>query len=527
MPRESQAPTTSLKPIAKADFGYEQARHLLWRAGFGGTPEQIRTLADWGPEKAVDHLLNVEEIESYPDPKADEFEDGIMRPLSEEERRQLRLAQRNQDEDVLARFRLEQQRRQGQDREQIRAMQRWWLRRMIETPKPLEEKMTLFWHGHFATSYRTIENSYHLYLQNAMFRKHAVGDFGQLLFSIIRDPAMLKYLDNDESRKEHPNENLARELMELFSLGEGAYTERDIKDGARALTGYTFVFNDFVFREEWHDNGDKHILGRSGNLDGDGFVRAILERRACAEFICAKLYRYFVNELPEAPGGSGGTMGSGGSGGRDRVEPQRRAIVSVVQQLAGTFLQAKYQLKPVLRRLFLSEHFYDPANMQAQIKSPAQLIVGAVRSLGTPVRDLGILADAMDLMGQNLFFPPNVAGWAGGRAWINTSTLYVRQNIMNFLLTGKTPRGFDPLASLEKYDPTALLANLAQSNPGAEKDPARVVDYVLRFALGGEPSAARRETLVSFLNEHGGRITPDSLTGVLALITAMPEYQLC
>lgn len=509
MTRQSEGPTTSLRPIAPVSFGYEEARHLLWRAGFGGTPDQVRILADWGPEKAVDHLIEVGEVGGYPEPKADAFEADIMRPATEDERRAYRLAARNQDEDALARFRLERQRREQQDRAQIRALQRWWLTRMIETPRPLEEKMTLFWHGHLATSYRTIENSYHMFLQNQLFRKHALGDFGQLLFSIIRDPAMLKYLDNDESRRGQPNENLAREIMELFALGVGAYSERDIKEGARALTGYTFRHNDFFFDPERHDDGPKQILGKSGNMDGDDFVRAILERRACAEFICAKLYRFFVADIPE------------------QSHPAHRPAATVVRQLAQTFLQAKYQLAPVLRRLFLSEHFYDPANRLAQIKSPAELIVGAVRSMRTPVRDLGVLNDALDLMGQALFFPPSVAGWPGGRTWVNTSTLYVRQNILNFLLTGKMPRGYDAMAGVEKYDPTSLLSDLARTSPGAERDAERVAEYLLRFALGGEPRPEYRATLVSFIRSNGGRITPDAVTGMLALTTAMPEYQLC
>src|SRR6185436_12424118 len=167
-----------------------------------------------------------------------------------------------------------QQDRERDDRRQMREMQKWWLKRMIETPRPLEEKMTLFWHGHFATSFRTIENSYHMFKQNTLFRKHAVGNFGELLFAIIRDPAMIAYLNNNQSRKGKPNENLAREIMELFSLDIAGYTERDIKEGARALTGYTFVDDKFEFRRNDHDTGEKSILGVTGPLDGDGFVKA-------------------------------------------------------------------------------------------------------------------------------------------------------------------------------------------------------------------------------------------------------------
>lgn len=502
--------TTSTQAISPADFGYDQARHLLWRAGFGGTPAQIRTLTEWGPARAVDYLLNVEEVEDPDQPVRNSFESDIMQPPSEEEQRQARLARRNQDENALAEIRRRRQMRQRQDRRQIRDIQRWWLTRMIETPRPLEEKMTLFWHGHFATSYRTIENSYHMFMQNQMFRRLGMRNFGELLMALIRDPAMLAYLDNDQNRRGSPNENLAREIMELFSLGEGAYTENDIKEGARALTGYTYEYNEFRFMEQRHDPGQKRILGKRGTFDGDGFVRILLGQKNCAEFICTKLYRYFVSDIPD-----------------NRRDPRHRAATSVINQLASTLRAADYDLRPLLRKLFLSRHFYAPQIAATQIKSPVQLIVGAVRSLNTPVRDLSILMDGLDLMGQNLFYPPNVKGWEGGRTWVNTSTLYVRQNIMSFLLTGRTPSGYAPLSSVDRYDPTHLLGDLGRPEPGADRDPQRVVDYLLRFTLGRSPRHAQTKTLVEFINENGGRPTPQVLVGTLALIAAIPEYQLC
>ncbi len=502
---DRRQPTTSMRPIAKDRFGYAEARHLLWRAGFGGPPDQIRALADMGPTAAVDLILNDTATESFPDPVPADFERGLVMELTREEQLAYAQARTNQDENALAEFRRKRMAMQGNDREQMRSLQRWWLARMIQSPRPAQEKLTLFWHGHFAASYRSIENSYHMYLQNLMFRRNALGNFGELLFGIIRDPAMIKYLNNDRNRKQAPNENLAREIMELFSLGEGHYEEADIKEGARALTGYTFQGNEFVFDQNMHDAGNKRILGASGTLDGDDFVKAILARRACSEFICLKLYRYFVRQPSEDT-------------------PEDRVVQSVVRSMAGDLLSSRYAVKPVLRTLFLSEHFYDPSNRGTLIKSPAELVVGAVRSMNTPVRDLGVLNDALGRMGQELFFPPNVAGWAGGRTWINTSTLYIRQNVMNFLLTGKTPDGFDPLAKDEMYDPTSLLADLARAEPGADRMRERVVPYLLAFMLGEDASVSRRATLMGF---GGDRLTPDVLTGMLALITAMPEYQLC
>lgn len=496
--------TDALDPIPREQFGETEARHLLLRAGFGGTPQQVRTLAEWGPERAVDSLLNVGAVE-YEPVRADQFSAEIMAPPTEEERRMYREAQRARDEDRLARFRLLRQEAERADRMQVRDVQRWWLTRMIESPRPLEEKMTLFWHGHFATSYRTIENSYHMFLQNQLFRRHALGNYGELLFAIIRDPAMLAYLDNNDSRKNRPNENLARELMELFSLGEGNYTENDIKQGARALTGYTFEGNQFVFRRNDHDTGNKRILGREGDFDGDGFVRLILEQRACSRFMTRKFYRFLAADLPATD--------------RDLDEETE----FVLGKLASTFLREKYDVKPVLRQLFLSRHFYSARVVNQQIKSPADLVVGAVRSLHAPTRDLGILLDAMDLMGQNLLFPPSVKGWDGGRSWINTSTLFVRQNILAFLLTGRKPQGYDAMAAQERFD-TSALASLWPASEASDTD--AVIRRLLWFCLGHVPEHAL-EPLRAAAAPHGADLGADALVEMLLLITAMPEYQLC
>lgn len=508
MPSDRE-PTTSLSPIKREDFGYDEARHLLWRAGFGGTPAQIRYLADLGPEKAVDRMLDFTERNAPADDEGlSTFDPGIMRPPTPDQRAMIRRARRAKDEDELAKLRLERERRERDDRAQMQRLQRWWLGRMIETANPLQEKLTLFWHGHFATSYRTIENSWHMLLQNRLFRAHAAGNFGTLLGAIIRDPAMLAYLDNNDSRKEKPNENLARELMELFSLGEGHYSEKDIKEGARALTGYTFEFNEFRFDRERHDPGPKSILGKTGNFDGEDFVGLILAKPAAAQLIALKLYRFFVSDLPEPK------------------SPAARAFAPVLNQLADSLASARYELRPVLRRLFLSQHFYDSAVRLARIKSPAELVVGAIRSMGTPARDLGTLNIAMDLMGQSIFFPPSVKGWDGERSWINTSTLFIRQNLLTYLITGKTPAGYDAQASNETYDPSHLLAPLADADPTAARDPARIADYLLRFAIGGEPSSRNQEIITSFL-KAAPAINEPALLGSLALITAMPEYQLC
>jgi uncharacterized protein (DUF1800 family) len=502
MPAASTSP--SLKPLPPDSFGSDQARHLLWRAGFGGSPRQLQTLVSWGLEKSVRHLLDYSAIQ-YGEAAEGGFDKDIIRPPTQDEQRMLAQARRASDEETVARFRARVQERERLDREQVRRLQKWWLKRMIESPRPLEEKMTLFWHGHFATSYRTIENSYHMFLQNQLFRRHAVGDFRELLFAIIRDPAMIAYLDNNDSRKNRPNENLAREIMELFALGEGHYTEKDIKEGARALTGYTFVDDEFVFQQANHDFGSKEILGKSGNLDGDDFVVAILEQRACATWIATKLYRFFVADYP--------------SGDKARDAAAKGAIA----ELTSSILRARYKLAPALERLFLSEHFYAEAVMNQHIKSPAELVVGAVRSLLVPPRDLTVLLGAMRMMGQDILFPPSVKGWDGGRAWINTSTLFVRHNILCYLLTGKLPAGYDAMADEEKYDPSVLLTELAATAPGADKNVAPAAEALLKFTVG-DAASHNVEELTSFA---GAALTPETATGMLLLNTAMPEYQLC
>lgn len=487
-------------------FGEDQAHHLLGRAGFGGTPEQIRTLVGWGLEKSVDYLLEVDKI---PFERVDEhlFDPTIMAPPSAEEQEMYRRARQRGDENALAQSRLARQQRQREDRVQVRGVQRWWLTRMIETPRPLEEKMTLFWHGHFATSYRTIENSYHIFRQNQLFRRHSLGNFGELMLQMIRDPAMLAYLDNNRSNRNNPNENLSRELMELFGLGVGNYTEQDIKEGARALTGYTFTGNEFVFNDRNHDRGAKIILGRKGNLDGDDFVMAILEQRAASRFMAWKLYRFFATDAPYAE--------------RERDPNDSKAI----RDLTNTVLRSRYWIRPVLKRLFLSEHFYSDAVVRQQIKSPVELVVGSVRSLLLPTRDLSVLLDAMALMGQSLLFPPSVAGWEGGRSWINTSTLFVRQNILAYLITGKKPQGYDGLAEDLRYDPMVIVNDLLRQNPERLEDINATLGLLLRFMTGDESTFAA-QTLRNFVDQHGGKLTPPVLTGVILLIGAMPEFQL-
>ncbi|MHC4219372.1 MAG: DUF1800 domain-containing protein [Planctomycetota bacterium] len=499
----------TLQALPDSAFDYWKARHLLNRAGFGGTPGQVRALANMGLDQAVDYIVGYEAADAQP-VEADVFDRNIMRPLTRDEQDTLRRARQGSDEVTLEQYRKRRQDAQRADRQQMRDLQKWWLTRMIETPRPLEEKLTLFWHGHFATNYRAIENSYHMFLQNQLFRHHAAGDFNALAHGIVRDPAMLRYLNNDQNRKAQPNENLARELLELFTLGEGnEYGEDDIKQGARALTGYTFVDDDFIglnsrdYRRR-HDDGVKRILGKVGNWDGDDFVDIILTRPSCSEFICWKLYRYFVNDLPGIP-------------------DQRRQ--RFIRDLAAMLRGDDFELTPTLETLFRSAHFYDPSNIGSQIKSPVQLLVQSVRTLRTPTRSLRALLSASDLMGQNIFYPPSVKGWEGGRSWINTSTVFVRQNVMVYLLTGRRPEMYPWDEDTTTFDLTHLTEHLRPGRDDA--DVREAVAYLLRINLAAEPPPQRIDALSEFVESRGGRLDNTMLIALMCLITAMPEYQLC
>ena len=288
---------------------------------------------------------------------------------------------------------------------------------MLTTSRPLEEKLTLFWHGHFATGENKVRDYRMMLRQNEMFRAQAAGTLRGLLVGILKDPGMLVYLDNGENIKKHPNENFGRELLELFSMGVGNYTERDVREAARAFTGWTNNVLEFKFDADQHDPGEKTFLGRTGPFNGEDIIDIILEQPVTAEFVSAKLYRYFVREEIPAP---------------------------VRAALGRTFRDSGYQIKPLLKQIFLSRDFYSPPAYATQIKSPVQLVVSTYKKLG--LRDVPTIPDFGRMtggLGQSLFDPPNVAGWAGGRTWITPSTLLQRGNVFRDVLFPNV-KGFRP-----------------------------------------------------------------------------------
>lgn len=290
-------------------------------------------------------------------------------------------------------------------REQALDLKAWWLREMLDSPTPLSEVMTLFWHGHFTSGLTKVKAPALLYRQNVLLRRHALGNFGALLHAIARDPAMLLYLDNARSRKQAPNENFARELLELFTLGEGNYTEADMKEAARAFTGWSIDRDSgaFRFRAPQHDGGEKRILGRRERFDGDQVIDLLLEQPQTARLVVGKLWRHFISDRPQP---------------------------AEVECLAAIFRNSGYELKPLLAALFESEAFWDPANRGRLIKSPVDFVVGTLRLFDLPVRKDRDLAWISRRLGQDLFEPPNVKGWPGGTAWITGATLLDRQALI-------------------------------------------------------------------------------------------------
>jgi uncharacterized protein (DUF1800 family) len=268
--------------------------------------------------------------------------------------------------------------------------------------------MTLFWHNHFATSQQKVRSANLMYRQNVMLRRYAAGNFGALLREVSKDPAMLIYLDGAQNRKGAPNENFAREVMELFTLGEGNYSEQDIKEVARAFTGWSIDADagEFRFRRPAHDDGSKTVFGREGRFNGDDIVTLLLRQPATSEFVVAKLWREFVSPEPDA---------------------------AAVKQLAATWRAANYEIKPLLRAMLLSEAFWVPANRGVLVKSPVELVVGSLRQFRFSVEDPAPFAVILRQLGQDLFNPPNVKGWPVGDAWLNTTTLLARKGFLNRL----------------------------------------------------------------------------------------------
>ncbi|HYA20464.1 MAG TPA: DUF1800 domain-containing protein [Burkholderiales bacterium] len=373
-----------------AGMGYDEARLLLNRTGFAASENQVNEFAKLSREQAVERILRGARDMVVTAPPA-WVNDPITPPrilhnLSPEERKT---------------------KRQEEIRKGIE-LRAWWLQEMIATPSPLTEKMTLFWHNHFVSSQQKVRYSKLMYQQNVLLRKYALGNFGELLHAVSKDPAMIVYLDSATNRKGHPNENFAREVMELFTLGEGHYTETDVKEAARAFTGWSIEpeTGEFRWRPFFHDDGIKTVLHKSGNLEGDAVLDILLAQPDTADFIVAKMWREFIAPTPDP-----------------------REVARIADQFRGSH----YEIKIALRAILLSDAFYSQNNRALLIKSPVELVVGTLRQFDFSVPDALPFAFAAAQLGQNLFSPPNVKGWPGGEAWINSATLLARKQFLERL----------------------------------------------------------------------------------------------
>ena len=492
------AVNTSLEPIEPHAFGYTQAAHLLNRAGFGGTPQEILNLQLLGLDGAVDSLVDYEQIDDsqLPPPR---FDANIIRPPTAQEQARRTEALREGDTTSLQETELDQQRRRAKDLFQMRDIEQWWVQRMILTPRPLEERLTLMWRRHFPASYRVVKDSYLMFLQNQLFRTNAAGGFSDLLLGVVRDPATLLFLSNDSNDKAAPNEKMARVLLERYVLGAGQFTEQDVRESAKALTGYGVHDNTFLNNRNQHDEGPKVVLGDRGNLDGEDLAEILLRKPACHAWISRRLYCEFVADLDTPP---------------------RRSSQTVLHELARLLAEHRLKIAPVLKRLLKSQHFYDPSLIGNKVKTPTHLLVGTARLLKTPQRDRETTAALMDRMGQRLFEPPSQDGWPQGRLWLNTMTLLARHNLCAFLVTGKSPRDRQWTGANINYDPLPMLAQLQAQTPEA------VVEHLAGMLLACPLAPHRRRVLVGFI-EQRKKMTSNTLIAILLLLTTLPEYQLC
>jgi hypothetical protein len=466
------------RPSAADSWGAKWAAHLYRRAAFGPRREDLLEAERVGPEGTLDLLLRGR-------PHAEE----VLETLNDIGRV---AAERDDGGDQIG---------------------SWWLYGMLHGGHPLREKLTLFWHNHFATSIVKVQSPMLMWRQNCLLRTHALGTFGPFLQAISRDPAMLVWLDSNSNLKGRPNENYARELMELFSLGVGHYSERDIREAARAFTGWHTDGERFTFHPHFHDHGSKTFLGRTGTWNGDDVVRIVLEQPAAARFLVRKLYQFLISESDVPPD-------------------------SLLEPLCDLLRKSDYDIAGLVRTMLASQHFYSEHAFRRRIKSPVEYVVEAVQATYGPYGDHDAnypplpqqaLVGWLGAMGQRLFAPPNVKGWPGGRSWLNTSTVLERDNFAAALSMG-TLWGVSPAGPQQKpgkeaarspaFEPVRLL------HDGIRR-PEEVVRVLLDLYVPGDVPSEARAKLVAFVaqgNSAGSRA--GRLREAVQAILTMAEYQL-
>ncbi len=369
-------------------------KHLLWRAGFGVGINQIDDLKNKNVKTIINELFKEDSFSeiTYDTPDPDLAEDYMNSTAPAEMKKEMQRINREQNNELNLNF----------------------LNTIVNSKEQMREKMAFFWHGHFAS--RVINPKFNRQLLNTI-RKNALGNFKDLLFEVSQSPAMLNFLNNQQNKKDHPNENFAREVMELFTMGRGNYTEHDVREGARAFTGWSYdKEGNFKERKNLHDEGSKTFLGKTGNFDGNDILNIILEQKATAQFITTKIYKFFVNEKPDQ---------------------------DIVNKLSTNFYNSEYDIKKLMTEIFSSTWFYDQKNIGNRIKSPIELMAGMMRILPMHIQNPENLIIYQKLLGQMLLYPPNVAGWPNGKSWIDSSTLMLRLQIPQ-IWSGLRPLEYSP-----------------------------------------------------------------------------------
>ena len=470
-------------PLAayQGEWNARLAAHLLRRAAFGGSPSDVAHSAGMSPADAVTALVRFPSTDGYPEPQLIDDRDSEMG---------LAMMIRNDPTDPGLADRRKQQ--QETRKQQNVANVTWWLNRMLATPAPFQEKMTLFLHGHFATANNT-KGIYGLDIveQNELLRRYALGNWRELTHYVARDRAMLKWLDNARSQKAHPNENFARELMELFTLGIGNYTEQDVRESARAFTGFTFAprTGQFYFNARQHDDGTKTFLGQTGNFNGDDIIDIIFAQPAAPHLFAQELLAFFVYSDPEP---------------------------ELVDEFAALIRKNDFNMLPVMSTLLRSNVFYSDRAYRALVKSPVEFVIGTYELFGITQVQPEVIG-ALNRMGQVPFHPPSVKGWDGGAQWLNTQTVLARENFVSSLM-----------AAPEMMQSKSWLTDTPPGNAG---DAARRLATTI---LQGDASPSSLAGLQGYLDGTGtstgtmlsGENFEERIRGAAYLTMAMPAYQL-
>jgi hypothetical protein len=460
----------------------KKIQHLFLRAGFGETPSRIYSLANAPLSSVVDGLFTASQ----------ECKDINYLPYPIPE---------NEEKNGVGAFKLIKMFLKSY--EEMEELNGEWLFKMTYTPAVLREKMTFFWHNHFSTS---TPLAYLMQVQNNTLRQNALGKFGDLLHAVAKDPAMIIYLNNQQNKKAHPNENFAREVMELFTLGVGNYTEKDIKESARAFTGWTVnTKGEFEFNENQHDFDEKEFLGKKGNFNGDDILDIILSNKQVAVFVVTKIYREFVNQ----------------SVNTDRVH-----------ELADGFFNSGYDISALMKTIFKSDWFYADENIGAKVCSPVELLVRYKKLVNVDATNKKTLVDVQKALGQVLFFPPNVAGWKGGNTWIDSSSLLLRLSIPLYVIKGEgvilkskphpeeTPDDAVQDADKDRGKITSDWSDLTNAFKDLPAD--KQMDNMLEYFIQCDTSRINKD----LLKTNWTTSDKDNLTLSIAAIMSLPEFQL-